>query len=247
MNDNSIKKRNEVCGLCNIDFITHSSLRKHLTSQHSLLIQENLEYFSNLNQFHVWKSYIETKSSTFFKFICSATTPSSTVMRYRCNRSGIFKSHGTGKRSAKCDGSVMKNYSCSAFMTVTKYKYTPYVHVRHCLNHYGHDTLPCRIRVTHCTFDRIRALYVEENSIENINNYFFNNGCTLKERSLTYKHLQNCLKSLTDIRGVRNIINQSNPFIVSSSNDFTLGVSDLCKSVAYLEFCTQNFIPIQLF
>ena len=66
---------------------------------------------------------------------------------YYCNRSGHFKSKGTGKRHLKTQGTSKINSHCTASLTVSKDNHSKCIKVQVCSTHYGHNTSLGHLRI----------------------------------------------------------------------------------------------------
>ena len=77
------------------------------------------------------------------------------VEYYYCNRSGFFKSEGTGQRQLKTQGSSKIDHHCTASLTVIHSKDTVKVDV--CQQHYGHAQSLGHIRLPKSAQQNIAA------------------------------------------------------------------------------------------
>ena len=75
------------------------------------------------------------------------------VYYYYCNRAGIYKTEGEGKRQLKSQGSSKMGCQCSAYMKATHNTITQQVSVVYCDTHYNHSTqlaflkIPLKVRL----------------------------------------------------------------------------------------------------
>ncbi|XP_075219943.1 uncharacterized protein LOC142323685 [Lycorma delicatula] len=91
--------RKKICPLCG--FLTDPScngtkvMYMHFESEHGVSLKWESFQFSNISDFYVWK--YEVENSTASKFIGSNKQAHKHCLRFRCHRSGVFKSSVTGK------------------------------------------------------------------------------------------------------------------------------------------------------
>lgn len=217
------------CGVCENEFRNSVSLHRHLITDHNIDICIKDKSFVCMEDFLIWKDKIEIDSTTYFKVEHTLRTIRGKVIKYVCNRSGRFKSRSKQVRNPKVDVSIKMNYTCSAFIMLHQYKFSSLVHISYSLDHYGHDTTPCRVRIHKSTKSIISKMFDKgQKNMECINNYLYENGASLKEHSLTYKHFQNHLRLTKDADVIKREIANSSGFIQCSTNEFILGVSNLC-------------------
>ena len=97
--------------------------------------------FKDMVEFEAWRLDFESKNPIKFRMVSSGANSSKDkgVRRYVCNRSGHYKSQGSGKREGH---SWKMNGSCTAGLDV-KCDSSGSVTVSMCSSHYGHDVEVC--------------------------------------------------------------------------------------------------------
>ena len=110
----------------------------HLHVEHHEKIEIKKTIFNNSEEFQKWKESIEReKNSSSILRSAPATTQDNTTSYYYCNRTGIYKPEGKGKRQLKSQGSNKIGYQCSAYIRATQIMGRKEVSVRYCLDHYN--------------------------------------------------------------------------------------------------------------
>ena len=120
----------------------------HLHVEHHEKIEIKETIFNNSEEFQKWKESIERETnSSFILRSAPATTLDNTTSYYYCNRTGIYKPEGKGKRQLKSQGSNKIGYQCSAYIRATQLMGRKEVSVRYCLDHYNHDLQLAFLRI----------------------------------------------------------------------------------------------------
>ncbi|CAL1285286.1 unnamed protein product [Larinioides sclopetarius] len=126
------------CIECDINVLTFRNFREHLLKCHNLDVTEKEIRFPNMTAFKKWKLDIERRDLTFFTAQTGAKKLLNRIYRrYCCHRSGYRYTPGVNKNRMKNGiGSSKTGFFCTASMSVTEYPHE--VHVKYCLQHYGH-------------------------------------------------------------------------------------------------------------
>ena len=91
-----------------------------------------------LSDFELWKEETERESrSSFVKSRAACKTSNGSRRVFYCNRNGIYKSKGCGKRQLKIQGSCKTGGSCPAAIVVDENN--GQLHCRYYPTHYGHE------------------------------------------------------------------------------------------------------------
>ncbi|GBN84134.1 hypothetical protein AVEN_43804-1, partial [Araneus ventricosus] len=138
------------CSYCNASFQQENFLLTHYEVQHNMLmtalgrakdIRDSVpsEIPPDIEKaFKKWKLDIERRDLTFFTAQTGAKKLLNCIYRrYCCHRSGYRdKAVANKNRMKNVIGSSKTGFFCTASMTVTEYSHE--VHVKYCLQHYGH-------------------------------------------------------------------------------------------------------------
>lgn len=98
--------------------------------------------------FETWKGDVERSTNSWF---VRATGEKELVnggkLYYYCNRSGHFKSKGTGQRHLKTQGTSKINAYCTSSLTVSQERDDDSIKVQVCHTHYGHSISLGHLRI----------------------------------------------------------------------------------------------------
>ena len=151
--DASAQSANIKCDVC--DFACHQLgiFRQHLLDAHDVPLEFQSINFKDMVEFEAWRLDFESKNPIKFRMVSSGANSSKGkgVRRYVCNRSGHYKSQGSGKREGH---SWKMNGSCTAGLDV-KCDSSGSVTVSMCSSHYGHDVEVGALPLNKCDRDNI--------------------------------------------------------------------------------------------
>ncbi|KAB0790625.1 hypothetical protein PPYR_14939, partial [Photinus pyralis] len=113
------------CILCkqesDAECFTKPDLFKHFKIRHDVDIITEQLYFTSLEEFKTWKKEKEKQSNELFvKPYGTDKNKKFTTTKYKCHRSGFYKSKGKHLRHLKTQGSKKINGYCPAEMSVTE-------------------------------------------------------------------------------------------------------------------------------
>ncbi|XP_077525913.1 uncharacterized protein LOC144137798 isoform X3 [Haemaphysalis longicornis] len=134
------RQRKYDCDECSEAFCSLNRLKGHYEQAHNYRPVYEERRFRTMAAFKTWKQRMESETGS--RFIAQSAAKKSPLSRGKvlylaCCRSGHFKSHSTGKRKLKSQGSVKCGRRCFASMTVVE-KETG-VSVVFQATHRGHD------------------------------------------------------------------------------------------------------------
>ena len=99
--------------------------------------------------FMAWKEQFEKNTNTWFvKNSGKKLSDNSATTYYYCNRSGYFKSKGTGLRHLKSQGTSKVDAHCTASLTVNREDPNASIKVQVHSTHYGHEEALGHIRLS---------------------------------------------------------------------------------------------------
>lgn len=161
------RNRTLVCPLCELTFVSKTTLENHLIADHGYVIEKELLQFSSKIKFLQWKKQIEKDSSVSFcknsglKKIKGVGTD-----YFYCYRSGEYKDSEYRKRRLKALGSNKINGICPAMMKVT---YTDeMIKVIFTKTHIGHDVDIRRLRLSQDEREYIAKQLADGKSVDTI-------------------------------------------------------------------------------
>lgn len=169
-----VKRKSDVkCGECNEVLDSVSKLCEHLNGVHGFDVKIEEFNFKSKLDYENWRKDVERKGR--FEFVASqgGVIRNNAIKQYlRCHRSGVFKSKSKGIRAPKTVQTNRINYHCCAFATVSISIMTEEVTVKACLQHYGHDDLLIRVRLSKGVQETVGELLKEGRDPDYILNFF---------------------------------------------------------------------------
>ena len=138
---------------CTQTFIKVSDLRKHLSSDHQIDLEEEQHVFDTLDEFYDWKLDLE------YLFLERYVKASGDRLVFNCRRKGFQKrkrKKDVKPRKAKPKGSIKMNGHCSSQLVVNK-KGDKF-HMTFYKTHVGHDSKVCHSSIDRKTKSMIYGL-----------------------------------------------------------------------------------------
>ncbi|XP_038070595.1 uncharacterized protein LOC119739654 isoform X2 [Patiria miniata] len=130
---------NCLCLHCGRRFRRICDLRQHLQDYHATIFMVEQVSFDSMTEFELWKESLEEAESCSFAQYSGFRNKGDYRFRYlQCNRSGMYKQRGVGKRQPKHSGTCKIDNNCTASMKVTCHT-NGKVDVECHRTHYGHQ------------------------------------------------------------------------------------------------------------
>ncbi|XP_033633577.1 uncharacterized protein LOC117295121 [Asterias rubens] len=134
----SIEDGNCLCVHCGLKCRRICDLRQHLQNVHASIFTMEEISFESSSEFETWKKALEEAECCSFAQYSGVRNKGDSKFRYlQCNRSGVYKKTGGGKRQMKHSGSCKIDNNCTATMKVT-FQPNGKVDVECHRNHYNH-------------------------------------------------------------------------------------------------------------
>ncbi|XP_022091647.1 uncharacterized protein LOC110979845 isoform X2 [Acanthaster planci] len=134
-----LEEGNCLCLHCGRRFRRICDLRQHLQNCHATIFTVEQVSFDSMQEFELWKESLEEAECCSFAHYSGFRNKGECRFRYlQCNRSGIYKQRGVGKRQTKHSGTCKIDNNCTASMKVTC-QMNGRVDVECHRTHYGHQ------------------------------------------------------------------------------------------------------------
>ena len=149
----------------------------HMNNEHNEKLRIEKKKFETKTQFKEWKETTRKETTSWFVKYRKKVGKNSTTNWFRCNRSGTYKSRGTGKRAMKQQGTSKIDRHCTAFIKVVTPNNNENITVEACLGHTGHSQKLGHLRILDKLRQDIAGKFAKGVKIESILDDIRNSAC----------------------------------------------------------------------
>ena len=190
-----------------------TALATHVKNSHDVSVNWSEHSFASFKQFLDWKC--EEEESTCSYYIKHGGSIASSSVHYHyfyCNRSGSFKSKGSGARNIKVQNSSKIGATCIAHMKVEEDTKNGLCKVQYCSTHCGHKKELAYMRIPESLKIKIASQLRQGVSVNSIMD-------SIRDVSLSEGIKREHLLVKQDVQNIKRMLNLGN--IQKHSNDQT--------------------------